>query len=78
MFTTGLKEFKEFNKNTTSAVDEALLQTRKTIVKYKIAILIESKQVHNKKQARLEMHYDFSHEDIINEIESDFVMVKHI
>ena len=32
MFTTGLKEFKEFNKKTTSFIDEALLKNKRTIV----------------------------------------------
>ena len=44
-FTTGLKEFREVNKNTYSAVDE-----KKTIVQYILAILLESKLVDNKEQ----------------------------
>ena len=67
MFTTGLKEFKEVNKKSNSAVDE-----KKTIVQYLVAILLESKLVDNKEQARLEMHYDFNLEDIMEEIESYF------
>ena len=58
MFTTGLKEFKEINKKTNSAVDEA--QKKTTIVQYIIAILLESKLEDNKEQARLETHYDFN------------------
>ena len=68
-----LKEFYEANKKTNSAVDEALIKNKKTIVQYIIAILLESKLVDNKKQARLEMHYDFNHEDIMNEIGSHFI-----
>ena len=37
-----------------------------------IAILLESKLVDNKEQARLEMHYDFKQEDIMKDIESYF------
>ena len=70
MFTTGLKEFNEFNKKTNSTVDEALLKNEKTIVQYIVAIILESKLVENKEQARLEMHYDFNHEDIMKEIET--------
>ena len=40
MFTTGLKEFREVNKKTNSAVDEALIKNKKTIVQYIIAILL--------------------------------------
>ena len=32
IFTTGLREFKEVNEKTSSAIDEALVQTRKTII----------------------------------------------
>ena len=73
MFTTGLKEFKEVNKKTNSAVDEALIKNKKTIVKYMIAILLESKLV-DKEQARLAMLYDFNHEDIMKEIASYFTI----
>ena len=59
MFTTGLREFKEVNEKTTSAVDEALIKSKKTTVQKIIAILLEKKLVGNKKQARPEMHYDF-------------------
>ena len=72
MFTTGLKEFNEFNKKTNSTVDEALLKNENTIVQYIMAILLESKLSENKEQARLEMHYDFNHEDIMKEIETYF------
>ena len=35
----GLKEFKEINKKTDSAVDEALIKNKRTIIHYIIAIL---------------------------------------
>ena len=41
------------------------------VIKYIIAILLESKLVDNKEQARLEMHYDFK-KDIMKDIESYF------
>ena len=37
-------------------------------MKYRIAILLESKLADNKEQARLEMHYDFKQEDIKKDI----------
>ena len=74
MFSSGLKEFKEINKKTISAVDEALIKTKKTIVQYIIAILLESKLVGNKEQAKLEMHYDFKQEDIMKDIGSYFTL----
>ena len=74
MFTTGLREFEEVNTKTNSAVDEALMMNIKTIVQYIIAILLESKLIDNKEQARLEMHYDFDHEDIMKDIESYFTI----
>ena len=46
------------------------MKNKKTIVKYIIAVLLESELVDNKEQARLEMHYNFNHEDIMKEIES--------
>ena len=70
MFNTALKEFKEVNQKTNPFIDEVLIKNKKTIVQYKIAILLESKFVDNKEQARLEMHYDLNHEDIMTEIES--------
>ena len=73
MFTSGLKEFKD-NKKTISVVDEALTKNKRTIVQYIISILLESKLVDNKEQARLEMHYDFKQEDIIKDIESYFTI----
>ena len=73
MFTTGLKEFIEINKKTISAVDKALIKNKMTIVQYMIAIFLESKLVEIKEQARLEMHYDFNHEDIKKKIESFFI-----
>ena len=56
-------------RKSTKRIYETALQTRKTIIQY-IAILVESKLVDNKEQARLEVHYDFNHEYIIKEIES--------
>ena len=44
----------------------------KKVIKYIIAVLLESKLVDNKEQARLEMHYDFKQEDIMKDIESHF------
>ena len=73
MFTTGLKEFEENNEKINSFIDEDLLENKK-IVQYIIAMLLESKLVDNKEQARLEMHYDFNHEDIMKEIESFFTI----
>ena len=61
MFTNGLREMKEYNKS-----------LRGVIVQYIIAILLKSTQVDNKEQARLEMHYDFKQEDIMNEIDGIF------
>ena len=74
MFTMGLKVFKEINKKTNSAVDEALIKSKRTIVKYIIAILLRSTLVDNKEQARLEKHYGFKQEDITKEIESFLLM----
>ena len=72
MFTTGLREVKEVNKETTSAADEAIMRIRKTIVQYIIAILLESKLVGSKEQARIGMHLDFNHEDRMKQINSYF------
>ena len=72
MFTTGLKEFKEVNKNTNSFIDEALLKNKRTIVQYIIAILLRSTLLDNKEQENLEKHYGFKQEDITKEIESIF------
>ena len=74
MFTTGLKELKEINEKTNSAVDEALIKNKRTIVqyiisKYIISILLESKLVDSKEQARLEMHYDLKQEVKMKDIE---------
>ena len=44
----------------------------KTVIKYIITTLIESKLVDIKEQAGLEMHYDFKQEDIMKHIESFF------
>ena len=49
MFTTGLKAFKEVSQKTNSFIDEALLENKKRIVQYKIAILLKSTLVDNKK-----------------------------
>ena len=51
---------------------ENLILMTKIIIKYIIAILLESKLVENKEQARLEMHYDFKQEDIMKNIENYF------
>ena len=72
MFTTGLKEFKEINKKSNSAVDEALIKNKRTIVEYIIALLLQSTLVDNKDQARFEIHYGFKQEDIMKEIEKFF------
>ena len=42
------------------------------IVQYIIAILLQSKLFDNKEKDRLEMHYSFNQEDIMNEIERIF------
>ena len=60
MFTTGLKDCKDVNEETDSAVDEALTKNKKSIVQYIIAISLEIK-LDNKELARLEMHYDCNH-----------------
>ena len=39
------------------------------VIKYITAIILESKLLDNKEQARLEMHYDFDQEEIMKEIE---------
>ena len=70
MFTNGLRGFKKVNKKTNSFKDEALLKNKKTIVQYLVAILLESKLINNKEQAKLEMHYDFDHKDIMRDIDS--------
>ena len=44
----------------------------KIVIKYKIAVLLESKLVDNKEQAKLEMHYDFKQGDIMKDIENYF------
>ena len=72
MFTTGLKEFKEINKKTNFAVDEALIKNKRTIVHYIIALLLQSTLVDNKEQGRLEMHYGFKQANIMKEIERFF------
>ena len=74
MFTTGLKEFDEVKKKTISFIDEALLKNKKIILQFIIAILLESKLLENKEQARLEMHYDFEQENIRKDIECYFTI----
>ena len=69
MFTTDLKEFKEFNKKNNSAVDEALIKNKRTIVKYIIAILFKSKLLDSKEQEKLEKQYVFKQDEIMKEIE---------
>ena len=44
----------------------------KIVLKYFIAILLESNLLDHKEEAILEMHYDFDQEDIMQEIESNF------
>ena len=61
MFTNGLREMKEYNKS-----------LRGVIVQYIIAILLQSKLLDNKEKDRLEMHYSFNQEDIVEEIERIF------
>ena len=72
IFTKGLKEFKEVNKNTNSFIDETLLKNKRIIVQYIIAILLRSTLLDNKEKNRLEMHYGFNQEDITKEIERFF------
>ena len=72
MFTTCLTEFEEVNERTNSFIDEGLIKNKKTKVQYIIVILLESKLVVNKEQARLEMHNDFNQEDIMKDIEGYF------
>ena len=55
MFTNGLREVKVYNKS-----------LRKVIVQYIIAILLQSTLFNNKEKARVEMHYGFKQEDIMN------------
>ena len=44
IFTTGLKEFQEIIKKTNSAVDEALIKIKRTIVQYIVALICEVRQ----------------------------------
>ena len=62
-------------KKTNSAVDEAPIKNKRTIVQYKIAILLQSKLLHNKEQEKLEKHYGFKQEDIMKDIESYFMKI---
>ena len=55
MFNTVLKAFEQVNENAYSFIEEAPIKNKNTIVQYIIAILLESKLVDNKEQARLEM-----------------------
>ena len=61
LFTNGLREMKECNKS-----------LREAIAQYIIAILLQSKLLDNKEKDRLEMHFSFSQEDIMKEIERIF------
>ena len=54
MFTTDLKEFEAVNEKTNSFIDEDLFKNKKKIVQYIVAIILESKLLDNKEQARLE------------------------
>ena len=74
MFTTVLRGFKEVNEKTNSFIDEALLKNKTTIIKYIIAILLESKLLDNKEQERVEMHYDSDQDDIRKDFESYFTI----
>ena len=65
-------DLKKLIKRLILFIDEALIKNKKTIVQYIIAILLESKQVYNKEQASLEMHYDFNQEDIMKDIDIYF------
>ena len=73
MFTTGLRNSKKLMMRILMLLMR-LLKNKKTIVQYIIAILLESKLVHNKEQARLEMHYEFNHKEIMKEIDSYFTV----
>ena len=44
----------------------------KRVIKYIIAILLESELIYNKEQSRLEMHYNFNQKDIMKDTESYF------
>ena len=44
-FTSGLRDIKEVESTTTSAVDEALIKNKKRVLQYIKAILLESKLV---------------------------------
>ena len=44
----------------------------KIVTKYILAILLESRLVENKEQAKLEMQFDFKQEDIMKDIKSYF------
>ena len=46
----------------------------KMVIKNVIAILLESKLVDSKEQARFEMHYDFNQEDIMKDIDCYFTI----
>ena len=74
MFTTGPKEFKEIIKRTNSAVDEAVIKNKRTMVQYIIAILLRSTLVDNNEQARLENDYGFKQENITKKIEVFLLM----
>ena len=44
------------------------------MVEYIVAILLENKLINNKEQARLEMHHDFNHKDIMRDTYSYFTI----
>ena len=58
-----------------SVVEESFIQTRKTIIQYIIAMLLQSKLADSNEQARLKFNYDFNHEDIMKEVVRSFVVV---
>ena len=64
----------KFNQNITNIhLDEMFTNgLREMKVQYIIAILLQSKLLDNKEKDRLEMHYSFSQEDIMKEIERIF------
>ena len=74
MFTLSLQELKEGSRLIRAKTAEIACQTRKTIIQYIRAIVLESKLVDDKEQARQEMHYNFDYEDIMKEVESYFIV----
>ena len=74
MFTNGLQDFKAENGLTLAKIDETALKTRKTVIQSIMAILLKCKLLENKEQGRLEMQYDFNHEDLMKGIDSHFAI----